>query len=109
MVKKMNFENIEEITAREGVTRKVFSGDSMMMVINTIESYAVPALHQHSQEQITYILSGNCDFTLGEEKVPMGPGDVIKVPPDVPHTLTPTGQEKIVNIDVFCPIRENYL
>jgi len=109
MIKKMNFEDIEKIFAREGVTRQVFSGDSMMMVINTIEPYANPALHQHSQEQITYILSGDCDFTLGDEKVHMGPGDVIKVPPDVPHTLTPTGEEAIINIDVFCPIREDYL
>ena len=109
MIKKANFSQIKEKIAREGVTRRVFSGEKSMVVLNTIQPFAKPALHQHPHEQITYILAGECDFTLGEEMVHMGPGDVILVPPDIPHTLTPLGQETIVNLDVFTPIREDYL
>ena len=109
MIKKANFSHLPEITAREGVTRRVFSGQKSMMVINTIEPHARPALHQHPHEQLTYILQGRCDFTMGEEVVPLEPGDVLLVPPDLPHTLTPRGQETIINLDVFSPIREDYL
>jgi quercetin dioxygenase-like cupin family protein len=109
VVKKANFSQIKEKVAREGVTRRVFSGEKSMMVLNTIKAFAKPALHQHPHEQITYILAGECDFTLGEDLVRLGPGDVILVPPDVPHTLTPLGQETIINLDVFTPIRDDYL
>lgn len=109
MAQKTSFDAIEEKTARPGVARRVFSGHNSMLVINTIEPYAKPALHQHPHEQITYILEGKCDFTLGEEMVRMEPGDVILVPPGVPHTLKPVGQETIINLDVFSPIREDYL
>jgi len=109
MIKKTNFDQIKEHIARAGVSRKVFSGEKSMMVINTIESFAKPALHQHPHEQITYILAGRCDFILGDETIPMGPGDVILIPPDIPHTLTPTSDETIINLDVFSPIREDYL
>ena len=109
MVKKTNIEEVIGKVAREGVTRKVFSGERCMMVINTIEPFARPALHKHPHEQITYILAGNCNFTIGEEEVPMGPQDVILIPPEVPHTLTPLGKERIINLDVFSPIREDYL
>ncbi len=109
MIKKANFDSLEETTAREGVTRRVFSGEKSMMVINTIQPFAQPALHQHPHEQLTYIIHGKCDFTLGDEVVSMEAGDVILVPPDVPHTLRPTSDETIINLDVFSPIREDYL
>lgn len=109
MTKKASFGSLKEKTAREGVTRRVFSGDNCMMVINHIQAFAEPALHQHPHEQITYILAGRCNFTLGEEIVAMKAGDVILVPTDVPHTLKPTSEETIVNLDVFSPIREDYL
>ena len=109
MIKIANFKQIAEKTAREGVTRRVFSGENSMMVLNTIQAFAQPALHQHPHEQITYILQGECDFTMGEEVIKMKAGDVVLVPPDMPHTLKPTSDETIINFDVFSPIREDYL
>jgi quercetin dioxygenase-like cupin family protein len=109
MVKMSNFEDIKRIFARPGVNRRSFSGDKCMLVVNEIEAFAQPALHTHPHEQLTYILEGQCTFIMGEESIPMGPGDVIHVPPNVPHTLRPIGDKAIVNIDVFSPIREDYL
>lgn len=109
MVKMTKFKSIAEKTAREGVTRRVFSGENSMMVLNTIQAFALPALHQHPHEQITYILQGECDFTMGDEVIKMAAGDVILVPPNTPHTLKPTSDETIINFDVFSPIREDYL
>ncbi len=109
MAKITNFDAIKRIFPREGVNRRAFSGDNCMLVVNEIESSAQPALHSHPHEQICYIVQGECTFILGDESIHMGAGDVILVPPNVPHTLRPIGKETIVNIDVFSPIREDYL
>jgi quercetin dioxygenase-like cupin family protein len=109
MRKMANFDSIKRIFPREGVNRRAFSGEDCMLVVNEIESFAQPALHSHPQEQLTYILEGECTFILGEESIHMGAGDVILVPPNVPHTLRPIGKKTIVNIDVFSPIRQDYL
>ena len=109
MSKMSNFDAIKRIFPREGVNRRAFSGENCMLVVNEIESFAQPALHSHPHEQLSYILEGECQFILGEESIRMGAGHVILVPPNVPHTLRPIGKETIVNIDVFSPIREDYL
>jgi len=109
MAKITNFDAIKRIFAREGVNRRAFSGDNCMLVINEIESFAQPALHSHPHEQICYIMQGECTFILGDESIHMGAGDVILVPPNVSHTLRPIGKETIINIDVFSPIRQDYL
>jgi quercetin dioxygenase-like cupin family protein len=108
-VSKVNFDEIQRVIAREGVDRRAFSGKSCMLVMNTIEPFAQPALHSHPHEQITYILQGECDFTLGDEIFRMAKGDVVLVPPGVRHTLRPVGKETILNLDVFSPVREDYL
>jgi quercetin dioxygenase-like cupin family protein len=108
-VRKANFDQIERVIAREGVNRRVFSGKNSTLVMNEILPTARPAMHSHVHEQITYILQGECDFMLGDETVRMTKGDVILVPPNVSHGLRPLGDETILNIDVFSPIREDYL
>ncbi len=44
----------------------------------------------------------------GEEKL-IGPGDVWHVPPDVEHGGQIVGEENIVFLDVFHPVREDLL
>ena len=109
MIKTANFEELTRVVAREGVDRRVFTGEKSTMVINEIKASAKPAPHRHEHEQITYILQGACEFTIGEETVRMGKGDVVLVPPNVVHALRPLGDETILNLDVFTPIREDYL
>jgi quercetin dioxygenase-like cupin family protein len=108
-VNKTNFDQIKRVVAREGVNRRAFAGEKSMLVINEILATAKPALHSHQHEQITYILQGECEFTLGDETVHMSKGDVVLVPPNVKHALRPLGEETIINLDVFTPVRDDYL
>ena len=109
MVKAANFDDIRRVIAREGVDRRVFSGENSTMVMNEIQTSASPAIHSHPHEQITYILEGECEFILGEETIRMGKGYVVLVPPNVKHGLRPLGDTPILNLDVFSPVREDYL
>jgi quercetin dioxygenase-like cupin family protein len=109
MFSKANWDTIPEETARAGVTRKVFSGKNSMMVLNKILPSASPALHHHPHEQLTYILEGESEFVLGDEVLNLKAGDVVLVPPDVPHSSKTVSAIPVLNLDIFSPIRDDYL
>ena len=109
MAVRANWKNIKRVQSRNDVTRRVFSGKNCMMVINELLPTAEPNLHQHSHEQLTYIVEGTCHFVLGDETLEMVAGDVILIPPDVPHSLKVTSTTPVLNLDVFSPIREDFL
>ena len=105
----VNWGNLKKTKAREGVFRSVVSGQKVMMVMNEIQPSAEPFPHSHSQEQILHITKGRAEVGVGDKTWILGPGDVIVVPPNVPHVLKVVGNEPVINIDVFSPIREDYL
>jgi quercetin dioxygenase-like cupin family protein len=109
MAVRGNWDTLTGVVARKGVIRKVFGGKNSMMTLNEIKADTQPALHSHPHEQITYIVSGCAEFVLGDEVLQVKAGDLLLVPPDVPHSLKVVGDETVLNIDVFSPIREDYV
>ena len=64
--------------AGEGVVRRVLSySDEAMCVENTFETGAIGALHSHPHTQVTYIVSGKFEFTVGEETYIVQAGDTL--------------------------------
>ena len=109
MAVRDNWANISKVQARSGVTRRVFSGEKSMMVLNELAPSAEPALHHHPHEQLTYIVEGSARFVLDDEVIELAEGDVILIPPNIPHSLEVTSSKPVLNLDVFSPIREDYL
>ena len=93
-------------SVRPGVTRTAFRGDNALMVMNWLEPGMEVRPHSHPFEQLAYILSGRVRFTIGDDVVEVGAGEV--VPPDVMHGGEPLGDEVAVNLDVFAPVRDDY-
>jgi len=105
-----NFGKLKKTKVREGVLRSVVSGEKVMMAMNEIQPGVKPnPPHSHSHEQILYILKGQAEVEVGDKKWIFGPGDVIVIPPNVPHGLKNLGDEAVLNLDVFSPIRQEYL
>jgi quercetin dioxygenase-like cupin family protein len=44
-----------------------------------------PKLHKHPYEETFIVLEGDVLFTLGEDEIEAGPGDIVVVLPDTPH------------------------
>ena len=109
MAMTANWTKISRVQVRGGVTRRVFSGKNSMMVLNELMPSAKPALHHHPHEQLTCIIEGTCKFVIGDEEVEMAEGDLILIPPNVRHSLEVTSNKPVLNLDVFSPIREDYL
>jgi len=104
-----NWENIPKQEFHQNAARQVFCGENVMLVLNTIKPGFPTFAHKHPHEQLLCILKGTCEVTLDEETVQMKTGDMIIIPPNAWHDLQVIGEETVVNIDVFTPIREDYL
>lgn len=102
------WEKLPREEVRKGVTRTAFRGDNALMVMNWLEPGMEVRPHSHPFEQLAYILSGRVRFTIGEEVVEVGPGEVVRIPPGIVHCGEPIGDEVAVNLDVFAPVRDDY-
>jgi quercetin dioxygenase-like cupin family protein len=91
-----------------GLTFQPVSTDSVMTNFVTFEPDAEAATHHHHEQQIAIIVSGELTFTVGGETRVMRPGDLVVIPPHVPHGGF-AGPEGCVAIDVFTPPREGIL
>jgi quercetin dioxygenase-like cupin family protein len=66
-------------------------------------------MHAHPHEQFGLLLQGRLRLRVGDEEREIGPGEVWHAPPNVVHGGTIVGDEPVVFIDVFHPIREDVL
>jgi quercetin dioxygenase-like cupin family protein len=95
-------------TVGEGVRRQIMGYDDKIMLVNVeFDKGGVGPMHQHYHSQVTYVISGQFDLTIGDETKRMKGGDAFYIPPNVMHGAICV--EKGVLIDVFSPIREDFM
>jgi quercetin dioxygenase-like cupin family protein len=63
--------------------------------------------HAHPHEQTGYMVSGRMRLTIGDETLLVEPGDSWNVPGNIRHRAEIL--EDCVVIEVFSPVREDYL
>jgi quercetin dioxygenase-like cupin family protein len=91
-----------------GVEIRTAAGAKMMLSYVTIEPRAVVEPHSHPHEQGGIVLSGRARFIIGDEERVLGPGDMYCIPGGVTHKVVAL-EEGCTALDVFCPVREDYL
>ncbi|HAS8234476.1 cupin domain-containing protein [Vibrio vulnificus] len=101
----------EDITLEDlgqGISRKVLAhSDNMMSVEVHFETGAIGAMHSHPHEQLTYVLSGEFEFTIGDEKKIVKTGDTMYKEPNIEHGCVCL--EAGVLIDTFTPMRKDFV
>jgi quercetin dioxygenase-like cupin family protein len=105
---KIDWENIPWEPVREGIVRKAFSGNGATLALHKLMPKHEPKPHKHSYEQIVYILAGHIRFHVGDKSVVLGPGGLLQIPSDVMHWGEVVGDEPVLNLDIFTPVREEY-
>ncbi|EID7696047.1 TPA: cupin domain-containing protein [Vibrio parahaemolyticus] len=92
----------------EGISRKVLAhSDNMMSVEVHFEEGAIGAMHSHPHEQLTYVLSGEFEFTIGDEKKKVKTGDTMYKEPNIEHGCVCL--KAGVLIDTFTPMRKDFV
>ncbi len=99
-----------EVIANGILSRSAIRTDNSIIVFNWIEPHEdnVP-FHTHDFDQTSLVLQGTLKFTLGDLEFIVNAGEVLQIPAGVPHKGLVVGGDQVFNIDVFAPIREDYM
>ena len=104
-----NWNELAREAVRPGVSRAAFRDEDVLMVMNWLEPGMDVRPHSHPFEQLAYVIKGRMRFVIGGEECVVEEGGLVRIPPDVEHCGEPLGNETVMNLDVFSPIREDYL
>lgn len=96
------------VTMLPGITRRTLThGGRMLLVEFTIQAGAIFPEHNHPHEQIGYLCKGMGTLWIGGESSTIEPGTSWCIPENVPHKAE--FSEESIAIDIFSPVREDYL
>mgnify|MGYP000241763925 CR=1 FL=1 len=99
-----DFNQIQYKKLRDRVFLKSITGERTQLCVIHLEP-GEKTDHSHPQEQIGYILSGEVEVMIGEERKSLGPGEGYYIPGGVRHGFT-VGDCPVEYIEVFAPPKE---
>lgn len=107
----VRYDEIEKEPIGEGRERYISYTDNLMMVVIDFTdgpSEEPDPPHHHPHEQVTYVAEGELLFFLDGEPHKLTTGDMMTVPPNVPHSIQLL-TDKVRLVDTFTPLREDFL
>ena len=104
----VNWATVPVEILEEGIERQLVVGDDLMLCRLRFAPHIVTAAHDHPHEQITLVERGRVRFTIGSEERIAQAGDVLHFPSGCWHGATMLDEE-VVLIDIFTPLREDFL
>lgn len=102
-----NWSSIERENLNPSASRQVIHAERITVARLYLAKGAIVPSHHHENEQLTMLESGRLLFHLGGEEITMAAGDVLQIPPNIPHDVV--ALEDSVAVDLFSPIREDWL
>lgn len=108
----INPEKAPKIVQLKGLETTILTGlhgEKMMMCLNaTLPGHTVP-LHSHPHEQVGMVFRGEAKLRIGDEEHLVKEGDFYCIPANVVHSDTNMGAEPFIMLDIFHPIRKDFL
>lgn len=92
----------------DDVQRSVVQGDGFTLIRYVYEPGAVFSEHAHPHEQLTMVESGTLVLTVAGEEIVVGPGQMLRVVPSVPHGARVRGTAQVVSLNFFVPARSEH-
>ena len=105
----MAFTNLSDLTAREmvpGFHGKFVHTDGVTVAFWDIDAGATLPSHAHPHEQVTSVIDGQLEMTVGAVTRVLMAGMVVAIPGQVTHSARALTACRLV--DVFHPVREDY-
>ena len=109
-VQRYRWDDMPKESVNSLLDRRLITGARMMLTHVYLKKGCVVPRHSHDNEQFTYILEGALRFWIGDdgaETFVLGPGEVLVIPPNVPHKAEAV--EDTLDVDVFCPPRQDWI
>lgn len=103
-----DWETIPVEQLENGIERQMMVGEKLMICRLRFAPNIVTVPHDHPHEQMTIVERGRVLFTIGDQQRVAQTGDVLHFPSGTWHGATMLDEE-VVLIDIFSPIREDFL
>jgi quercetin dioxygenase-like cupin family protein len=100
------WDEVPRVEVSPMVSRQVIHTPYATLARISFKRGACAPLHRHLHEQLTNILSGKLQLDVDGVKVTLEPGQVLRVPGDVPHSAE--ALEDTLVLDVFTPARSDW-
>lgn len=91
-----------------GANSRLVSGRNMQLSFISMDPHSVFPHHIHPEEQMMFVLRGDCEEILLDRKQPMKANDVVRIPGNMIHGAD-IGDFGCDAVDIFWPARADYL
>ncbi len=106
-VTKYRWADLSEEQLNPLLTRKLITGDRVMLSELVLKKGCVVPPHHHENEQVSYVLRGTLKFVVNGKEIILHTGDVLHIPSNVVHSAE--ALEDTLDLDVFSPPRQDWL
>jgi quercetin dioxygenase-like cupin family protein len=89
------------------IRRQFVVGHEIMVARVLMKKGAIVPEHSHRNEQVSYILEGALKFWVGGQELVVREGEVLTIPPDLPHRAE--ALLDTVDLDIFNPPRADWI
>jgi len=88
-------------------TRQYVVGTNTMLARLVLKKRAHVPLHRLMNEQMSHVVEGALNFMIEEKEVTVRAGEILCIPPHVPHEVV--ALEDSVALDIFNPPRQDWI
>lgn len=101
------WDRVEKEQMSPSFARQVIHGETMTVARVYLSKGCLVPEHSHHNEQISMLEQGTLRFVLGGVEQVVEAGQVLRIPPHVPHSAQ--ALEDSIAVDLFSPIREDWI
>jgi unsaturated pyranuronate lyase len=94
-------------TMAPGVDRRFLTASRVTVARFALARGAQVPVHSHDHEQVSYVLRGSLQFTVGGRELTVHGGEVLEIPSWVEHGVVAIEDTEV--LDVFSPVRQDWL
>ena len=92
-----------------GIRRFIFTLNQVMSIYFEIDPGVLVGQHSHPHEQMGMLIKGKMKWRIqGKETILKAPA-LYRIPSQEPHEAQILGEEPAIVLDIFSPIREDFL
>ena len=96
--------NLDEATRANSFFRKeLCTTDRTQIVVMSVEPGDDIGLETHDLDQVLFFVSGKGEYSVGDDRGSVSPGDVVVVPAHTQHNFLNTGKEPLKLFTVYAP------
>jgi len=106
-ITKYRWENVAEEQLNPLLSRKVLTGDRVMIAEMILKKGCVVPPHHHEHEQVSYVVKGKLRFEINGKEILLESGEVLHIPSNVVHSAI--ALEDTLDLDIFSPPRQDWL